>query len=101
MKKMTIKRISNFRNSEICLPLEKDLLSGEEVVAGFKSHSLNSSGVVRFPQHGMDYVRVGLSLLGSELSRAGLALRPAVFFRTVVNSNPNRTCWSRCRVWIC
>tara|TARA_B100000683_G_scaffold273778_1_gene320222 strand:- start:732 stop:1181 length:450 start_codon:yes stop_codon:yes gene_type:complete len=32
----------------------------------------------------MDFVRVGLSLLGSELSRSGLALRPAVFFRTVV-----------------
>ena len=32
----------------------------------------------------MDYVRVGLILLGSELSRAGLALKPAVFFRTVV-----------------
>ena len=50
----------------------------------FKTHSLNSSGVVRFPKHGMDYVRVGLILLGSDLSNAGLALKPAVFFRTVV-----------------
>ena len=50
----------------------------------FKTHSLNSSGVVRFPSHGMDYVRVGLSLLGSELSSAGVQLKPAVYFKTVV-----------------
>ncbi|MBM71244.1 MAG: alanine racemase [Crocinitomicaceae bacterium] len=50
----------------------------------FKTHSLNSSGVVRFPKHGMDYVRIGLILLGSDLSNKGLALRPAVFFRTLV-----------------
>ena len=32
----------------------------------------------------MDYVRVGLILLGSELSRAGITLKPAVFFKTVI-----------------
>ena len=66
---------------EFCGELRKELRSE---LTGFKTHSLNSSGVVRFPQHGMDYVRVGLILLGSELSRAGLALKPAIFFRTVV-----------------
>ncbi len=50
----------------------------------FKTHSLNSSGVVRFPKHGMDYVRVGLSLLGSELSRSKMPLKPAVLFNTVI-----------------
>ncbi len=55
-----------------------------EKFSEFKMHSLNSSGVVRFPQHGMDYVRVGLCLLGPELSRTRLGLKPAVFFCTVV-----------------
>ena len=77
----THKQLEEFRS--VCRSF-RDLLSGEEGLQNFKSHSLNSSGVVRFPQHGMDFVRVGLSLLGSELSRSGLALRPAVFFRTVV-----------------
>ena len=57
---------------------------GNDSLSRFKTHSLNSSGVVRFPSHGMDYVRVGLSLLGTELSQAGIDLNPSVFFRTVI-----------------
>ena len=77
----THKQLEEFKS--VCSSF-RGLLTGEGELQNFKTHSLNSSGVVRFPQHGMDFVRVGLSLLGSELSRAGLALRPAVFFRTVV-----------------
>jgi alanine racemase len=64
--------------SSLRISLKNDLLNN------FETHSLNSSGVVRFPKYGMDFVRVGLSLLGSELSSEGPNLKPAVFFRTVV-----------------
>lgn len=76
----TTKQLLSFQLfcSSLRLGLKSTLLDN------FKVHSLNSSGVVRFPKHGMDFVRVGLSLLGTELSKAGLELKPAVFFKTVV-----------------
>ena len=77
----TIAQLQKFK--EICDAHRKEF-KGLSALTGIKSHSLNSSGVVRFPMHGMDYVRVGLSLLGYELSRSGLALKPAVFFKTVI-----------------
>ena len=77
----TLAQLQKFK--EMCGALREEF-KGFDALSGFKSHSLNSSGVVRFPKHGMDYVRVGLSLLGSELSRTGLALKPAVFFNTVI-----------------
>ncbi len=77
----TLTQLQKFK--ETCGAL-KEKFKGFSALSGFKSHSLNSSGVVRFPEHGMDYVRVGLILLGSELSGAGIALKPAVFFKTVI-----------------
>lgn len=76
----TTKQLLSFQlfSSRLRLGLKNPLLDN------FKTHSLNSSGVVRFPKHGMDYVRVGLSLLGTELSMAGLELKPAVYFKTIV-----------------
>ena len=77
----TLAQLQKFK--DICGALREEF-KGLVELSGFKTHSLNSSGVVRFPEQGMDYVRVGLILLGSELSRAGLALKPAVFFKTVI-----------------
>ncbi|MEC7653499.1 MAG: alanine racemase [Bacteroidota bacterium] len=77
----TLTQLQKFK--ETCGAL-KEKFKGFSALSEFKSHSLNSSGVVRFPEHGMDYVRVGLILLGSELSGAGIALKPAVFFKTVI-----------------
>ena len=77
----TLSQLQKFK--ELCGALREEF-KGLSALSGFKSHSLNSSGVVRFPEHGMDYVRVGLILLGSELSGAGIALKPAVFFKTVI-----------------
>jgi alanine racemase len=62
----------------------RDELSGHGELGSFKTHALNSSGVARFPESGLDYVRVGLCLLGSELSKTELDLKPAVYFRTVI-----------------
>jgi alanine racemase len=59
-------------------------LNGHGELDCFKTHALNSSGVARFPENGLDFVRVGLCLLGSELSKTKLDLKPAVYFRTVV-----------------
>ena len=65
---ITLAQLQNFK--DICGALREEF-KGLSALSGFKTHSLNSSGVVRFPKHGMDYVRVGLILLGSELSRLG------------------------------
>jgi len=77
----TIEQLSLFSNVVRDLRAE---LSGSISLDGFKTHSLNSSGAIRFPQHGMDYVRVGLILLGTELSESEIGLMPAVSFRTVI-----------------
>lgn len=50
----------------------------------FKTHALNSSGAIRFPAEGFDFVRVGLVLLGTDLSRTELGLKPALFYKTIV-----------------
>ncbi|MBI48672.1 MAG: alanine racemase [Crocinitomicaceae bacterium] len=77
----TLRQLKKFK--AMCEVLKEEF-KGLSALSEFKTHSLNSSGVVRFPEHGMDYVRVGLSLLGSELSRLEIALKPAVFFKTVI-----------------
>ena len=67
----------------------RDELSGNPALDGFKTHALNSSGVMRFPQHGMDYVRMGLSLFGATLSEIEVGLKPAVSFKTVITQVQN------------
>jgi alanine racemase len=77
----TLRQLEVF--SSVCEKLRVEL-KGHVELEGFKMHALNSSGVVRFPGYGLDYVRVGLGLLGSELSRTNLGLKPAVHFKTVI-----------------
>ena len=55
------------------------------MLESFKTHALNSSGVARFPNHKYDFVRLGIALLGSELSQNDWGLEPAVSFNTVVS----------------
>ncbi len=77
----TEEQLSKFTSLVTTLRAE---LSGSPSLEGFKTHSLNSSGAIRFPQHGMDYVRVGLSLLGTELSEGEIGLMPAASFKTII-----------------
>lgn len=69
--------------NEICSKL-REQLHGNSSLENFKTHALNSSGAIRFPNEGYDFVRVGLVLLGTELSRTNLGLKPALFYNTVV-----------------
>lgn len=62
----------------------KSQLNGFENLVNFKTHALNSSGAIRFPAEGFDFVRVGLVLLGTDLSRTDLGLKPALFYKTIV-----------------
>lgn len=67
------------------LDLYKDICSRlRPHLNGFKTHALNSSGAIRFPNEGFDFVRVGLVLLGTDLSRTELGLKPALFYKTIV-----------------
>jgi len=69
---------------KICTKLRAGFL-GLPLLQSFKTHALNSSGVARFPDHKYDFVRVGIALLGSELSLDNWGLEPAVTFATVVS----------------
>ena len=70
---------------EMCGELRNGLRSE---LTGFKTHSLNSSGVVRFPSR-MDYVRVGLILLGLSFLGLGLLLsRPFSSALLLLKSKP-------------
>ena len=69
---------------KICAQLRTEF-KGSRLLQSFKTHALNSSGVARFPDHKYDYVRVGIALLGSELSHNDWGLEPAVSFDTVVS----------------
>ena len=50
-----------------------------------KSHLLNSSGLMRFPDAAGDYVRVGIALLGV-VPAGKIDLKPVVHFKTAVAS---------------
>jgi alanine racemase len=52
-----------------------------------KTHLLNSAGLMRFPAHSGDYVRVGISLFGVQPDGTEtLELQSAVRFHTVISS---------------
>jgi len=68
----------------ICTQLRAGF-KGSRLLQSFKTHALNSSGVGRFSDHKYDFVRVGIALLGSELSHNDWGLEPAVSFNTVVS----------------
>ena len=56
-----------------------------KVAPGAKIHSLNSAGILRFPEHAEDIVRAGLVLYGSSpLPEFQNALRPALAWKTRV-----------------
>jgi alanine racemase len=78
----TLKQFERYDN--ICTQLRTGF-KGSRLLQSFKTHALNSSGVVRFPDHKYDFVRVGIALLGSELSHNDWGLEPAVSFNTVVS----------------
>ena len=78
----TLKQFERYDN--ICTQLRTGF-KGSHLLQSFKTHALNSSGVVRFPDHKYDFVRVGIALLGSELSHNDWGLEPAVSFNTVVS----------------
>ena len=66
---------------------EKVVFALRQVQPNIKSHLLNSAGLVRFPQHSGDYVRIGIALFGVEPSHAeSLELEPVVRFHTVISS---------------
>ena len=69
---------------KICANLRASF-KGSHLLQSFKTHALNSSGVARFPDHKYDFVRVGIALLGSELSLNDWGLEPAVSFNTVIS----------------
>jgi alanine racemase len=69
---------------KICTNLRASF-KGSHLLQSFKTHALNSSGVARFPDHKYDFVRVGIALLGSELSLNDWGLEPAVSFNTVIS----------------
>lgn len=72
------------RYDTICTQLRAGF-KGSPLLESFKTHALNSSGVARFPNHKYDFVRLGIALLGSELSQNDWGLEPAVSFNTVVS----------------
>lgn len=58
-----------------------------EVRPQLKSHILNTSGLIRFPEEAGDYVRVGIGLLGVQPTpSAPLPLEPVVRFLTSISS---------------
>ena len=69
---------------KICTNLRASF-KGSHLLQSFKTHALNSSGVARFTDHKYDFVRVGIALLGSELSLNDWGLEPAVSFNTVIS----------------
>jgi len=78
----TLKQFERYDN--LCAHLRTGF-KGSRLLQSFKTHVLNSSGVARFPDHKYDFVRVGIALLGSELSLNDWGLEPAVTFNTVVS----------------
>ena len=61
-----------------------------EIQPDIKTHLLNSSGLIRFPENSGDYVRVGIALFGVQPDGAQtLELQPVVRFHTVVSSLHN------------
>lgn len=79
--KQTREQLDTFKS--ICSSL-REAFSGRSDLEAFKTHALNSSGAIRFPGEGFDFIRVGLVLLGTDLSRTDLGLKPALFYKTVV-----------------
>lgn len=69
--------------------LDRFLLLREELTARlsypFFAHALNTSGIMRFPQHALDMVRLGIGLYGiSPCSEPCPGLLPVATLRTVV-----------------
>lgn len=59
----------------------------QEIQPRIKTHLLNSAGLLRFPEHSGDYVRVGIALFGVQLDgNEDLELQPVVRFHTVISS---------------
>jgi alanine racemase len=59
----------------------------QQIQPRIKTHLLNSAGLMRFPAHSGDYVRVGISLFGVQPDGTEtLELQSAVRFHTVISS---------------
>ncbi len=75
-------QISNFRS----------MASGIEAKLGytFIKHILNSAGIVRFPEHQLDMVRLGIGIYGVEASGSEQeALKPVSILKTTVSQVKN------------
>jgi alanine racemase len=59
----------------------------QQIQPRIKTHLLNSAGLLRFPEHSGDYVRVGIALFGVQINGTEpLELQPVVRFHTVISS---------------
>lgn len=75
-ERFTLSQLRNFER------LAEGLL---QVAPGAKVHSLNSAGILRFPNHARDIVRAGLVLYGSSpLPEIAKLCRPALAWKTRV-----------------